>query len=175
MPRHPRTLRHTNSPTNIIHHVLEIADPRIIVILAGEERLAEIGRVRVGERMCVCVPAAEADVETADAGAVVVYDYDLGRGRGEGALVGQKERWCMQRRGEEREDVPSRGETRTRRRLWFMNELYINIHQDLSARLLKIRTHPSTRYDPGGAYTQSQGAKPPARPSYGASSCSSFA
>lgn len=89
MPRHPRTLRHTNSPTNIIHHILEIADPRIIVVLAGEERFTEIGRVRVGERMGVRVPAAEADVETADAGAVVVYDYDLGvmRGKVDGALV----------------------------------------------------------------------------------------
>lgn len=111
MPRHPRTLRHTNSPTNIIHHILEIADPRVIVVLAGEERFAEIGRVRVGERMGVCVPAAEADVETADAGAVVVYDYDLG-------CEGRWGECQLERRVRERQwMVPSRGETRTRRRL----------------------------------------------------------
>lgn len=76
MPRHPWTLRHADRPTNIIHHVLEIADPRVIVVLTREERFGEIGGVGVGEGVGVCVPAAEADVEAADAGAVVVYDYN---------------------------------------------------------------------------------------------------
>ena len=55
--------------------MLEVHDPRIVVVLPGKESLREICRVGVRKRMGVRVPTPKAKVQTADAGSVVV-DYN---------------------------------------------------------------------------------------------------
>lgn len=77
MPRHARALKHGNGAIDVVVHVLEVADARIVVVLAREESAREIGRVRVGERVVVRVPPPEANVEPADARAVIVDDDDF--------------------------------------------------------------------------------------------------
>jgi hypothetical protein len=77
MPWHPRTLQNTDGIVQIVRYILEIKDPRVVVILSGEKRLAEVERMGVRERVRVCVPAAEAEIEAADAGAVVVDHNEL--------------------------------------------------------------------------------------------------
>ena len=77
MPRHPRALQHRQIRVRIPVHALEIHQPRVVVVLAREQRALEMRRMRVGERVRVRVPAPEAEIEPADAGAVVVDDDDL--------------------------------------------------------------------------------------------------
>jgi hypothetical protein len=77
MPRHPRAIQYGQRVTCVIKHVLEIHDPRVIVVLARKERSLEGGGMDVGERMVVGVPTPETEVESADAGEVVVDHDDL--------------------------------------------------------------------------------------------------
>lgn len=57
--------------------MLEIHDPRIVVILTGEESAGEIGRMNVGERMVMAIPSPITEVEAANASKVVVDNDDL--------------------------------------------------------------------------------------------------
>lgn len=126
MPRHPRTLQHTNRITCIIKHILEIHHPRIIIILSREQRLAEIRRMAIGTGVVVGVPAAETEVEAADAGVVVVNDDDFfvvgpeldgvcvwGKGRGVSG-VGRRRR----EEGEDKDLWSQRGRGGGGRRCW---------------------------------------------------------
>ena len=74
MPWHPRTLQNADRAANKLVNLLEVHDPRIIVVLPGEEGLGEVRGVCIGERMGVRVPATEAEIEATNAGAVVVDD-----------------------------------------------------------------------------------------------------
>ena len=77
MPWHPRRLEYTNRISDELIDLLEIKNPGIVVVLAREERLGEVGGVHVGEWVRVGVPATETDVQTTNARAMVVYDYNL--------------------------------------------------------------------------------------------------
>jgi hypothetical protein len=75
MPRHPPSIQNRQPITCIIGNILEIHDPRVVVILAGEEGGREGGGMDVGERVSAGVPPPETKVKSANAGEVVV-DYD---------------------------------------------------------------------------------------------------
>lgn len=77
MPRHPRALKYTQCITRKLVNFLKVHDTRIIIVLAGEQRLRKVGRMRVRERVRVRVPAPEAEIEPADARTVVVYNDDF--------------------------------------------------------------------------------------------------
>lgn len=47
--------------------MLEVLDTSVVVVLTGEERATEVGRVNVGKREVVGVPATEAEVEPSNA------------------------------------------------------------------------------------------------------------
>lgn len=77
MPRHSRTLKARKSITGIVVNILEVHDPRIVVVLTREEGAGELGRMDVCKGMSMGVPAAEAEVETADTGEVIVHNDNL--------------------------------------------------------------------------------------------------
>lgn len=77
MPRHSCRLDHTKPVTDIVLDVLEIHNPRIVVVLSREQRALKICRMHVGQRVCVGVPAPEGEVKAADTCAVVVHDNKL--------------------------------------------------------------------------------------------------
>ena len=77
MPGHPRTLSNRDSAAHVIVHVLEIRDACVVVVLAREQRLGEVSRVSVRQRVVVGVPASEADVKAANASPMVIYNHDL--------------------------------------------------------------------------------------------------
>jgi hypothetical protein len=60
---------------------MKIHDPRIVVVLTGEQGAREVGRVDVSERVSAGVPPPETEVESADAGEVVVNYNDLQKER----------------------------------------------------------------------------------------------
>lgn len=77
VPRHPRTFSNRDSTAHVVVHVLEIRDARVVVVLAREQRLGEIGRVSVRQRVVVSVPAPETYVKAANASPMVIYNHDL--------------------------------------------------------------------------------------------------
>ena len=80
MPRHPRIVHDRERIAHVVVHILEVHDPCIVEVLAREERLAEVGRMHVGERVRVRVPAPEAQIQAADGGVLVIDGYDLDGG-----------------------------------------------------------------------------------------------
>ena len=77
VPRHAPGLDRAQPVADVVGHVLEVHDPRVVVVLAREERRERVRGVHVRERVRVRVPAPEAEVEPADARVVVVDDDDL--------------------------------------------------------------------------------------------------
>ena len=56
---------------------MKIHNPRIVVVLTGEEGAGKVCRVDVGERVGAGVPPPETEVESADASEMVVNYHDL--------------------------------------------------------------------------------------------------
>ena len=77
MPRHSRALKNTDLITDKMVYLLEIHDTCIIIVLSGEESLAELSRVGICKWMGVCVPATKAEVETTDTCTMIVYYHYL--------------------------------------------------------------------------------------------------
>lgn len=77
VPRHPSTVKHRKSVARVIGHVLEIHDPRVVVILTREYGAEKFGGMNVRERVTVCVPTTEAEIETTYARVVVVDNNNL--------------------------------------------------------------------------------------------------
>lgn len=142
MPRHPRCLDDTQSVADIVLDVLEVEHARVVVVLAGEECVLEVGRVHVCERVRVRVPAPEADVQATDARAVVVDDDELHR-----MVLGH----CTS--AQESTDL-------------------LVVRPELNVVCMVVRsqtdkdieeTHLCCQYDLGGAYTRCSGAGPQER------------
>ena len=77
VPRHAPGLDRAQPVADVVGHVLEVHDARVVVVLAREERRERVRGVHVRERVRVRVPAPETEVEPADARVVVVDDDDL--------------------------------------------------------------------------------------------------
>ncbi len=77
VPRHARALDRAEPVADVVRHVLEVHDARVVVVLSGEQRRERVERVHVRKRVRVRVPPTEAQVQAADAGVVVVDDDDL--------------------------------------------------------------------------------------------------
>lgn len=48
-----------------VDDIMEVEDPRVVVVLTREDSLVDILGMRIGDRMLVCVPAAKAHIEAA--------------------------------------------------------------------------------------------------------------
>ena len=77
VPRHTRRGSDVDSVGHEVLYILEVDNASVVVVLAWEERAAEVSRVHVRQRVRVGVPATETDVQTTNARAMVVYDYNL--------------------------------------------------------------------------------------------------
>ena len=77
VPRHASAVQNAQGVADEVVYVLEVHDPRVVVVLPREERRERVRGVHVRERVRVRVPAPEAQVEPADARVVVVDDDDL--------------------------------------------------------------------------------------------------
>ena len=51
VPRHASAVQNAQSVADEVVYVLEVHDPCVVVILAGEKRLREVRRVHIGERV----------------------------------------------------------------------------------------------------------------------------
>jgi hypothetical protein len=103
MPRHPRVVHDRQRIAHVVIHLLEVHNARIVVILAGEQRLGEVGRVHISEGVRMRIPASEAEIEAADSGILVINSNDLPK----------RLEWVMC--GGAAQERPSRDGTRIRR------------------------------------------------------------
>ena len=51
VPRHASAVQNAQSVADEVVYVLEVHDPRVVVILTGEKCLCEVRRVHIGERV----------------------------------------------------------------------------------------------------------------------------
>ena len=77
MPRHASAVQNAQSVADEVVYVLEVHDPRVVVILTGEKCLREVRRVHIGERVRMRVPSSEAEIKSTDASIVVVDNDDF--------------------------------------------------------------------------------------------------
>jgi len=78
MPRHSSSLQNTQSVASVIRNFLEVQNSGVIVILAWEKGLFEVGRVDVGQWVALRIPSPETEIKTTNRGVVVIDYYDLG-------------------------------------------------------------------------------------------------
>ena len=77
MPRHTGCLQRAQPVADVVRHILEVHNPRIVVVLSREKRLREIRWMGICKRMGVRVPTPKAEIQTADTGSVVVDHNDF--------------------------------------------------------------------------------------------------
>jgi len=77
MPRHSGVVKGRQSVTGVIVNGLEIHDAGVIVILAREQGLGEIGWVHIGKWVCVSIPTTKAKIKSANSCPFVIDDDKL--------------------------------------------------------------------------------------------------
>jgi hypothetical protein len=77
MPRHTGALQNRELVASVVIYIMEVHDTCVVVILAWEECLGEVGRVDISERMGLSVPATEAEVEATDRSVMIVHHDNL--------------------------------------------------------------------------------------------------
>jgi hypothetical protein len=77
VPRHPRCVLDGEGVTRKLVDSLEIHHSTVVVVLSGEQRLVELLRVNVGQRVVVGIPSAVTRIESSHAGDFVVDETEL--------------------------------------------------------------------------------------------------